>query len=550
MSDSTTAISQLKFPFSLKEDQIDAVNAWIDNDFRGTIVYSTGTGKTEIAFECAKRVACRYSSSSTMNVLLMVPRIILIEQNIKRLVSYGIPKDKIGAYFGERKEIREITICTYQSIIRNLDIIRRSNMVIFDEIHLIRDTAKIFSKLFDVVIEDHKKAILGLTATLDEKDLSKYNTILTLLPPVKRYPIKNAVNDKRLAKPIVIPLKVNLTEKEQNDYDTYSAKIKKISNRFKKYDAESMTGLLRKGGFVSGMAKAWFLNIRKRKLLLSCAENKLLSALNLITKKFPNEKIMIFSETIDSISKLRDMLELEGTKAMIIDSNTNSRKRQSILNQWGKEFYPLLSVHTLEIGFDIPQVRIEVILATTSNMNQVIQRIGRVIRKQEGKDLALIYVIYVSDTKDDKIHDIVKKAITTTSTTKSLQIYEEDGDEENRNKKIEIQKRLLNNNNNNGNLKRLKEVERKRLEKAYNIIESTLYEPMIVELKEEKQDSDQSEDNPNQRKIRKLFRVKSSIKEKIKYYDVDIENKTCTCPDFKFKLHKCKHIVATELFLF
>jgi superfamily II DNA or RNA helicase len=552
MSDSTTAISQLKFPFSLKEDQIDAVNAWIDNDFRGTIVYSTGTGKTEIAFECAKRVACRYSSSSTttstLNVLLMVPRIILIEQNIRRLVSYGIPKDKIGAYFGERKQIREITICTYQSIIRNLDIIRRSNMVIFDEIHLIRDTAKIFSKIFDVVIEDHKKAILGLTATLDEKDLSKYNTILTLLPPVKRYPIQNAVNDKRLAKPIVIPLKVNLTEKEQNDYDTYSAKIKKISNRFKKYDAESMTGLLRKGGFVSGMAKAWFLNIRKRKLLLSCAENKLLSALNLITKKFPNEKIMIFSETIDSISKLRDMLELEGTKAMIIDSNTNSRKRQSILNQWGREFYPLLSVHTLEIGFDIPQVRIEVILATTSNMNQVIQRIGRVIRKQEGKDLALIYVIYVSDTKDDKIHDIVKKAITTTSTTKSLQKYEEDEDEENRNKKIEIQKRLLN--NNNGNLKRLKEVERKRLEKAYNIIESTLYEPMIVELKEERVDSDQSEDDPNQRKIRKLFRVKSSIKEKTKYYDVDIENKTCTCPDFKFKLHKCKHIVATELFLF
>ena len=552
MSDSTTAISQLKFPFSLKEDQIDAVNAWIDNDFRGTIVYSTGTGKTEIAFECAKRVACRYSSSSTtttLNVLLMVPRIILIEQNIRRLVSYGIPNDKIGAYFGERKQIREITICTYQSIIRNLDIIRRSNMVIFDEIHLIRDTAKIFSKIFDVVIEDHKKAILGLTATLDEKDLSKYNTILTLLPPVKRYPIKNAVNDKRLAKPIVIPLKVNLTEKEQNDYDTYSAKIKKISNRFKKYDAESMTGLLRKGGFVSGMAKAWFLNIRKRKLLLSCAENKLLSALNLITKKFPNEKIMIFSETIDSITKLRDMLELQGTKAMIIDSNLNSRKRQEILNQWGIEFFPLLSVHTLEIGFDIPQVRIEIILATTSNMNQVIQRIGRVIRKHEGKDLALIYVIYVSDTKDDNIHDIVKKAITT-----DLRKYKkEEEEQEYKNNNIEINEKDILNNNNKNSKRIKKEVEGKRLEKAYNIIESTLYEPMIVELKEEQQKHNNKNEqnyNQNQREKRRLFRVRSSSKEKNKYYDVDIENGTCTCPDFTFKLNKCKHIVATELFLF
>ncbi|HET9807640.1 MAG TPA: DEAD/DEAH box helicase family protein [Nitrososphaeraceae archaeon] len=550
----SAAISQLKFPFSLKEDQVEAVNAWIDNDFRGTILYSTGTGKTEIALECAKRFAFVSTSSLSspsslpfLNILLIVPRIILIEQNIKRLVSYGIPKEKIGAYFGERKEIREITVCTYQSVIRNLDIIRRSNMVIFDEVHLIRDTAKIFRKIFDTVIEDHKKAILGLTATLDETDLSKYHTILTLLPPVKRYPIRKAVNDKRLAKPIVIPLKVNLTEKEQNDYDTYTSKIKKISNRFKRYDAESMTVLLRKGGFVSGMAKAWFLNVRKRKLLLSCAENKLLSAVNLITTKFPNEKIMIFSETIDSITKLRDMLESQGTKSMIIDSNISSRKRQEILNQWGIEFYPLLSVHTLEIGFDIPQVRIEIILATTSNMNQVIQRIGRVIRKYEGKDIALIYVIYVSDTKDDNIHDVVKKAIST-----DLRKYKKEEEQEHKNNNIEINEKdiLINNNKNAKKLK--KEVEGKRLEKAYNIIESTLYEPMIVELREEEQQhSNESEQNHNQNQIekRRLFKVRSS-KEKNKYYNVDIENRTCTCPDFKFKLNKCKHIVATELFLF
>jgi len=546
----STAISKLKFPFSLTKDQVEAVNAWIENDFRGTVLYSTGTGKTEIAFECAKRVATSTFHNSTssfstttppkshspFNILLLVPRITLIEQNIKRLVSYGIPRENIGSYFGERKEVREITIGTYQSIIRNLDIIRKSNMVIFDEIHLVSDSAKVFRNIFDAVLEDHKKAILGLTATLDEADLDKYNTILTLLPPVKRYQIKRAVSDKRLAKPIVIPVKVSLTEKEQEEYDTYSSKIKKISNRFKKYDAQSMIVLLKKGGFVSGMAKAWFLNVRKRKLLLSCAENKLLSAVNLITKKFPNERIMVFSETIDSINKLKDMLKLYGTKSQVIDSKTSAGKRQKILDQWGKDFYPLLSVHTLEIGFDIPQVRIEIILATTSNMNQVIQRIGRVIRKYEGKDLALIYVIYISDTKDDDILQVIRKAITTTTEIVDS-IEDQEGE---RDSPI------------NNKMKSVKPAEKRRLEKAYRIIESSLIEPMIIELKDYGDAGGEESNNQNipENSNRRLFRVRSSLKDKNKYYDVDIENKTCSCPDFNFRKNKCKHIVATELYLF
>jgi superfamily II DNA or RNA helicase len=52
-----SAISLLKFPFKLTKDQIEAVDAWTTNGYRGSIIYSTGTGKTEIAFECAKRAA-------------------------------------------------------------------------------------------------------------------------------------------------------------------------------------------------------------------------------------------------------------------------------------------------------------------------------------------------------------------------------------------------------------------------------------------------------------------------------------------------------------
>jgi superfamily II DNA or RNA helicase len=44
-------------------------------------------------------------------------------------------------------------------------------------------------------------------------------------------------------------------------------------------------------------------------------------------------------------------------------------------------------------------------------MNQVAQRIGRVVRKAEGKDQALVYVVYVAGSKDDNVLRVVKAAI-------------------------------------------------------------------------------------------------------------------------------------------
>jgi superfamily II DNA or RNA helicase len=116
------AISNLKFPLELKKDQLDTVDAWLSNGFRGSIIYSVGTGKTEIAFECAKKAANATAKcfSSYFNILYLVPRIVLVNHNLERLLNYGIPEEHIGVYFGERKQIQEITISTYNSVINNL----------------------------------------------------------------------------------------------------------------------------------------------------------------------------------------------------------------------------------------------------------------------------------------------------------------------------------------------------------------------------------------------------------------------------------------------
>src|SRR5919198_6285212 len=165
----TLAISSLRFPFKLTKDQLEAVDKWVSNGYNGSIIYSTGTGKTEIAFECAKRAAAltlaknsnasentqlqktSYSRENSFNILFLVPRVVLVEQNINRLTKYGVPKAHIGAYFGERKQPREITISTYQSASNNPNLIRNSNMIVFDEVHLATDTATTLSTIFNAL---------------------------------------------------------------------------------------------------------------------------------------------------------------------------------------------------------------------------------------------------------------------------------------------------------------------------------------------------------------------------------------------------------------
>jgi superfamily II DNA or RNA helicase len=621
------SIFLLKFPFTLKDDQLAAVESWVDNGFRGTILYSTGTGKTEIAFECAKRMIIaypRFSSAisetnnkpivesklitridgvtsrmdkdegiplepekveqkpfpfSFFNILILVPRISLIGQTINRLISYGIPEEKVGSYFGERKEKKEIIVSTYNSVVRNPILIRRSNMVILDEVHLIKDSSKSFVKLFDYVIEDPKKGVLGLTATLDERD-QKNSTIMAVIPPIIKYPIKMAVKDKRLAKPVIIPIKVSLTDEERKEYENHTTKIKNISNRFKRYDADSMTNLLKKGGFASGMAKAWFSNVRKRKLLLSYADNKLSAALHIIEKKFPDEKIMVFSETIESIQKLRDLLSEKGIESRIIDAKVRSSERQRILDNWGTTFNVLLSVHTLEIGYDVPQVRIEIILATTSNINQIVQRIGRVLRKYEGKSIALIYVVYIPDTKDDNVIDIVARAVSPKEETPNIReikiqqdinfqnvISKERVTRESQTPKYKstITKKFDNTHNrgskdeedilNKKTIKLLKERasddhEVKRINKAFQIVEHSLKENTLI-IKDTdkhylgKETNQHTFETQDLKKNKRIYKVKSTI-DKNKTYIVDLEKISCTCADYMYRRSKCKHILATE----
>lgn len=407
-------IIDLKFPFDLKKDQREAVDEWINKKGKGSIIYSTGTGKTEIAFECARKIATLIAERNpqiVFKILFLVPRIVLIEQNIKRLTKYGIKKEKIGVYYGEKKDIREITFSTYQSIIKNFDLIKQSDMIILDEMHMVSETAKKFSRIFDVLQDNPDKLILGLTATIDEDDL-RYSKIMNLIPPIKKYMIKEAVNDGRLSEPKIIFKPVKMDLEERKIYEKTTGTIREISLKLKTSNPLVISKLLKIGGPRARLAKLWFESVYKRKKLLTETRSKLNESVNIV-KNHPTEKIMIFSETIESIDKISEILKKNKISSQIIHNKVKTKERQEILNVWGKNFFVLLSVHTLEIGFDIPSVGIAIIVSNTKNMHQLVQRIGRVIRKTDQKTQSLIYVVYVDNTKDKDILALVRTSFQT-----------------------------------------------------------------------------------------------------------------------------------------
>jgi hypothetical protein len=78
--------------------------------------------------------------------------------------------------------------------------------------------------------------------------------------------IGDAVKDERLAKPVVIPIKVDLTHDEKKIYVVCSIKI---SWYLHTSDPKSITYMLRRGGRTAGLARAWFANVKERKKLIN-----------------------------------------------------------------------------------------------------------------------------------------------------------------------------------------------------------------------------------------------------------------------------------------
>src|SRR5881392_1487200 len=209
-------------PMSLHEDgwqlrtyQRQAVESfWAGGS--GVVVLPCGAGKTLVG-----AAAMAQASATT---LILVTNTVAGRQWKRELIARtSLTEPEIGEYSGERKEIRAVTIATYQIMTtrrkgeyRHLDLFdsRDWGLIIYDEVHLLP------APIFRLTADLQSRRRLGLTATLIRED-GREGDVFSLIGP-KRYdaPWKDIENQGWIAPADCTEVRVTLTDAERMSYAT------------------------------------------------------------------------------------------------------------------------------------------------------------------------------------------------------------------------------------------------------------------------------------------------------------------------------------------
>ncbi|MFA7559446.1 MAG: helicase-related protein, partial [Sphaerochaeta sp.] len=140
-----------------------------------------------------------------------------------------------------------------------------------------------------------------------------------------------------------------------------------------------------------------------RKQLINTVYQRIDGAFDLITLLPSRSRILIFTERIDQSEELYYRLKEEYPSQVVLyhselasDENTLALRRYQ-----DREARIMVSCKALDEGLDIPSTDIGIILSTTSEQRQRIQRLGRILRKSGNKELATMYYFMVEHTIDD-----------------------------------------------------------------------------------------------------------------------------------------------------
>ncbi|MGH3719881.1 MAG: DNA repair helicase XPB [Pseudonocardiaceae bacterium] len=339
--------------WSLRDYQRDAVTGfWAGGS--GVVVLPCGAGKTLVG------IAAMAQAQAT--TLILVTNTVAGRQWKREVVARtSLSEDEVGEYSGERKEIRPVTIATYQVMTRksqgeyrHLDLFdsRDWGLIVYDEVHLL--PAPVFRMTADL----QSRRRLGLTATLVRED-GREGDVFSLIGP-KRYdaPWRDIESQGWIAPADCVEVRVTLTDAERLRYATAEAD--------------------------------------ERYRVCSTARSKV-SVVSAIMDRHPDEPTLVIGAYLEQLEELGVALD-----APVVQGSTRNSERENLYDAFRRgEVRTLVVSKVANFSIDLPEASVAVqVSGTFGSRQEEAQRLGRLLRPKGDGRQAHFYSVVSRDTLD------------------------------------------------------------------------------------------------------------------------------------------------------
>ncbi len=324
----------------------------------GVIVLPCGAGKTIVGLAIMDRLQCA--------TLILTPNTVAARQWIDEIIDKtSIPADAIGEYTGQRKEIKPVTVATYQILTHRstrdgefphfqLFGERDWGLIVYDEVHLLP------APVFRITAEIQARRRLGLTATLVRED-GREEDVFSLIGPKK-----------------------------------YDVPWKELEHQGWIATAECHEVRLPLPGDVR---MAYAVSEDKDKYRIAAENPVKIEALQTILAKHPDDQILIIGQYIDQLLGIKEIVD-----APLITGKTPVRDREALYEKFRTgEVKRLIVSKVANFAIDLPDANVAIqVSGTYGSRQEEAQRLGRILRPKRNGLLAHFYTLVTRDTKDQE----------------------------------------------------------------------------------------------------------------------------------------------------
>ncbi|HWG91376.1 MAG TPA: DEAD/DEAH box helicase family protein [Candidatus Thermoplasmatota archaeon] len=373
---------------TLRSYQEEALAAWEEGGRAGIIVLPTGAGKTVVAIKAIESL-----STAT---LVVVPTLDLLEQWRARLrEAFQVP---VGAIARGETLLHGITVTTYDSAYLQAERLgNRFELVVFDEVHHLpsegyRQIAQLFASPYR----------LGLTATLERPD-GFHELLPDLVGPKVYEATPAALAGDHLSPYTAETIFTDLTPEERRRYEDEHGRFQRFverhGGRFR--GVEGHKRLIMASGRDPDARAALLARERARDVMMNSeAKLRLLGELLL---RHREDRVLVFTEHNRLVYAISERFLLPA-----LTHQTGDGEREELLARFrAGKYRVLVTSKVLNEGVDVPEANVGIILSGSGTRREFVQRLGRILRKQEGKH-AYLYELVSRDTRE--VHTSERRA--------------------------------------------------------------------------------------------------------------------------------------------